>query len=262
MKKLLRKSIIWIVLLLYMVLIYGFVDKRYENQLCSSIEVTVSDSLRTGFVNRKDILDLIEDHGINCLGEPVYTIDLDSIEKAIRSNQIIDECRAYMSLDGTLRVEVWQREPFVRIMEENGKEYYLDREGNVLNISPHFTPHVLVVNGHLRTSFEVGSPFNVSALNDEDPDRKMREIFELASYIDADELWRSQILQLYVNAAGEYEMVPRVGPHLIILGPVDNFAEKFENLEIFYKQGLNRVGWNKYLKINLKYKDQIVCTKI
>ena len=262
MKKLLRKSVIWIILLLYVVLIYGFVDKRYENQLCNTIEVTIPDSLKTGFVNKEDILTLIENHGISCLGEPIYTIDLDSIEKSIRSNQIIDECRAYMSLNGILRVEVWQREPFVRIMEENGKEYYLDREGNALNLSPRFTPHVLVVNGHFKSSFEVGSPFNVSALSKDDPDRKMSEIFELASYIDGDELWRSQIVQLYVNSSGEYEMVPRVGPHLIILGPIDNYANKFEKLEVFYKEGLSRVGWNKYLKINLKYKDQIVCTKI
>jgi cell division protein FtsQ len=32
-------------------------------------------------------------------------------------------------------------------------------------------------------------------------------------------------------------------------------------LMTFYKEGLNKVGWNAYLTINLKYKNQIVCTK-
>jgi hypothetical protein len=26
-------------------------------------------------------------------------------------------------------------------------------------------------------------------------------------------------------------------------------------------EGLNKAGWNKYKVINLKYKDQVVCTK-
>ena len=57
-------------------------------------------------------------------------------------------------------------------------------------------------------------------------------------------------------------MVPRIGPHIIILGSIDNYEAKFEKLWLFYTEGLKNVGWNQYLKINLKYKDQIVCSKI
>jgi cell division protein FtsQ len=39
-------------------------------------------------------------------------------------------------------------------------------------------------------------------------------------------------------------------------------VEKFEKLHTFYLQGLNTTGsWNKYSVINLKFKNQIVCTK-
>ena len=36
------------------------------------------------------------------------------------------------------------------------------------------------------------------------------------------------------------------------------------NLEIFkafYEKGLNNVGWNNYTKINIKFENQIICTK-
>ncbi|MCD7935525.1 MAG: cell division protein FtsQ, partial [Tannerellaceae bacterium] len=32
-------------------------------------------------------------------------------------------------------------------------------------------------------------------------------------------------------------------------------------LQVFYEQAIPKVGWDKYSLINLKFKDQIVCTK-
>lgn len=260
--RILKKSLIWILLLVYVVLVFGFVENRYEDQLCNSLVISVTDSLSTGFVTANDVVTLLEKNDIEYLGVPLFKVDLDNIEKVVCSNQIIKSCKAYIGINGTLRVEINQRDPFVRIIEKSGKGYYLDREGNVLNLSERFTPHVLVVNGNLRSSVRVGSPANVLRLEDKGQNKKLREIYELAQYIDGHEFWRSQILQLYINAKGEYEMVPRVGPHIIILGSIENYQEKFENLEVFYKEGLSRVGWNQYLTINLKYKDQVVCTKI
>jgi len=37
--------------------------------------------------------------------------------------------------------------------------------------------------------------------------------------------------------------------------------EKFENLKLFYSEGVKQTGWRKYKEINLKYKNQIVCVK-
>ena len=99
-------------------------------------------------------------------------------------------------------------------------------------------------------------------MGNSDGEQKLKNIFALAKFISDDKLWNSQIEQVYINRAGEFELVPRVGPHLILLGDIDDYAGKFEKLEIFYKEGLNNVGWNHYSKINLKFKDQIVCTKI
>ena len=40
------------------------------------------------------------------------------------------------------------------------------------------------------------------------------------------------------------------------------YEEKFEKLKMFYTEGLNKTdGWNKYSTINIKYKNQVVCTK-
>ena len=39
------------------------------------------------------------------------------------------------------------------------------------------------------------------------------------------------------------------------------FRNKFEKLKVFYRYGLGKVGWDRYSMINLKYHNQVVCTK-
>ena len=258
----LKKTAVWFILVIYLILVAAFAGSHYENQLCNRIEVSIEDSLETGFLNRDDILHLLESKSFKYLGIALQQIDLDTIEKIICENQIVRSCNAYTGVNGTLHIDIGQRTPFVRIIEKSGKSYYLDREGNVLNLSRRYSPHVLVVNGNINSSVRVGQPVNIMALSVSGKDKKLGELYELTSFICNHQLWNAQIVQVYVNRSGEYELIPRVGSHIIILGSIQDYREKFENLELFYKEGLNYIGWNQYVKINLKYKDQIVCTKI
>ena len=67
--------------------------------------------------------------------------------------------------------------------------------------------------------------------------------------------------QIYVHPDKEVELIPRVGNHRILLGTFDHFEEKLANLRLFYEQAIPKMGWEKYSIINLKYRNQIVCTK-
>jgi cell division protein FtsQ len=57
------------------------------------------------------------------------------------------------------------------------------------------------------------------------------------------------------------ELTPTVGNHQIILGKIADYRENLNKLQLFYEKGLAEVGWNRYSVINLKYKNQVVCTK-
>jgi cell division protein FtsQ len=260
--RIIKKSAIWIITLIYLIVVFGFVDNRFENQLCNRIKISVRDSVNTRFLNDADIRRVIDHKGIKYLGLPLHSIDLVSIEEAVRKNQLVKECKAFTGVKGTLQVEILQRQPLVRVIEASGRGYYIDRDGNVLNLSSRYTPHILVVNGRFNTMLKIGEPANVLKIADSRSNRLLKDIYELAIFIENNKLWQAQIVQVYVNKSGEFELIPRVGPHVIILGSLIDYEKKFEKLEIFYKEGLNRVGWNNYVKINLKYKDQIVCSKI
>jgi cell division protein FtsQ len=260
--RIVKKSALWVITVLYLILVFGFVDNRYENQLCNRIKITVQDSLNSRFISSREIIRSIDRKGIKYLGIHLDELNLTDIENAVRSNQLIKDCRAYTGINGTLHLEILQRKPLVRIIEASGRSYYLDQEGNVLNLSSRYTPRVLVVNGKINTAVKVGKPVNIFQLDSTKSALLLRDIHELASYIQSETFWNAQIVQVYVNNSGEFELIPRVGPHIIILGKLTDYREKFDKLELFYKEGLNNVGWNHYVKINLKYKNQIVCSKI
>jgi cell division protein FtsQ len=56
-------------------------------------------------------------------------------------------------------------------------------------------------------------------------------------------------------------MVPNIGPSSILLGSVDALESKFKRLQLFYTKALPLAGWDTYSSLNLKYTNQIICTK-
>ena len=76
-----------------------------------------------------------------------------------------------------------------------------------------------------------------------------------------DRFWSSQIDQIYVDSDDEIDLIPRLGNNLIHLGSIENLEGKLNNLEEFYREVLPQVGWNYYSRIDLEYRDQIVCKK-
>ena len=132
--------------------------------------------------------------------------------------------------------------PLLRVMAANGDNYYIDSKGKVMPI-PNSSAHVAVVTGSVDRDFAT------------------KELYKLGIFLQNHPLWEAQIEQINVTPAKELELVPRVGEHIIFLGKPGDYEEKFERLKIFYKKGLNQVGWNKYSRISLEFSNQIICTK-
>jgi cell division protein FtsQ len=57
------------------------------------------------------------------------------------------------------------------------------------------------------------------------------------------------------------ELVPKIGKQLIIFGDAADAREKLENLATFYRKVMSQKDWDLYKTINLKYKNQVVCSK-
>ena len=86
------------------------------------------------------------------------------------------------------------------------------------------------------------------------------EIFSLINTIKLSEFWSAQITQVHFED-NDVILIPRVGNHKIKVGDLRGIYEKLDKLYHFYKVVIPTKGWEFYKEINLKYNNQIVCTK-
>ncbi len=171
------------------------------------------------------------------IGNESLGINLRKIEYSLKSRQIIDKAEVFITEPGIVHVEISQKTPFVRIFNRYGQSYYLDRQGNIIPWTHGFSPFVLVANGFIAEPFSLGKTLNILDVKHDSISRSLHTIYDvyrLADFITADDFWNSQIEQIYVNNKYEFELIPRVGSHIIELGKVENLEEKFENLKILY----------------------------
>lgn len=259
MNKVLQISI-WIVVLVAIVLMLGFVNISHQQTVFTKPIINIDYETENRFINNNDVLLQIltkEDTGALLLSK----FNVAKLEEKLKSNHSIKDVQVYKTIDGKLVVNVKQRRPIVRIFSKN-ESYYIDDQGSLMPLSSKYTARILVINGNLNEPFGKRYQFNYDNLNDTLIDKTLLDdIYKIANYIDKSEFWKAQIEQIDVNKVCDFELVPKVGNHKIVFGGIDNLEGKFEKLMIFYEKGLSKTGWNEYSVINLKYKNQIVCTK-
>jgi hypothetical protein len=86
-------------------------------------------------------------------------------------------------------------------------------------------------------------------------------LVQIASYVNTHSPWNTEIQQIHVKNYKHIELIPLTGDHVIVIGEPRDIEDKLNRLTIFYKEGLDKAGWNKYSIIDLNYADQVVCTK-
>ncbi len=256
--KRIMKIFVWIIILAYIVVIPGFIVDRSGKTPCNLIDIRLPDSLSSRFVTQDDILNVINKRDNQMLGYPIETLNTREIETRLVLHPALKKVEVYKTIGGKLHIEAIQRVPVVRIMNNKGTSFYLDAEGAVIPFSEKFTPRVLIANGYINEPEEIRRELMIKNI---DSDNIVKQVHELGCFISSDDFWKAQIEQIYVNKKGEFELVPRVGAYRIILGSFDSYREKFRKLYVLFEKGLNKVGWNKYETINLKFDGQIVCTK-
>ena len=255
---------IWAAILAYLTMALSFVTEKHNNTICSQINVHIQDSLQDKFITDDDIKDFI--HGLDekILGQPIKQINIRRLEQLISKKPVVKATEIFFTGNGDLNIEIDQRNPILRVVNKKGQNYFIDDEGAIIPLRGNKFSHTLVANGEILEFFELAKTNWLNCPENRKNNNKnysICDIYEMAKFINQDPFWKSQIEQIYLNKKGKYELVPRVGAHLIKFGSFNNYTEKFRNLKAFYKKGLNNVGWNQYLVINLKYDDQIICKK-
>jgi cell division protein FtsQ len=205
----------------------GFASHRQSVMPCSGVIINVDDSSGTGFVDRNDILQIIQNKFGALEGQPLASINIALLEKIINANPFIRRAEVFSTVDGKVNIEVKQRIPVLRVINNKNESFYVDCDGVFMPPSEKFTARVPVANGFIYDRLIENKVRFFSSTDSTTVKTKVEQLFNIIQYTSTNKFWNDEIEQLYVNANGEIEMVPRVGDHTVILSDDTNIEEKF-----------------------------------
>jgi cell division protein FtsQ len=267
MKKFLKilEITIWVIMTVGLFVLLGFTVNQHNSEVCKKYIIRIDYGKADVLVTESDIYKVVRSTGNLLKGQQLGSIDFERIEREINHQSYVKDAQVYMTLDGIVEIDVVQRQPILRIFNEKGESFYLDGLGNLLPLNPAFSARVLVATG------SIPEPFSMKVCYLNDKVRKndsltyysvMNNLYKLSAFITENKFLKAQIEQIYVDPNGELELIPRIGTHTIMIGNAENLQDKFERLFVFYRYGLSKTGWSKYNIINIKFKNQVVCSKI
>ncbi|HRO43322.1 MAG TPA: hypothetical protein PL009_10855 [Flavipsychrobacter sp.] len=201
------------------------------------------------FLDKKDLWrDLITKARI-VEGQTRFSVlNVKAVEKNALNNPWVSEAEAYIDTKRDLHIYVTQRIPIARIFYDNSLSCYIDSSGNLLPLSENYTFYTPVVT-------------NVPMLADDSVNSELKkQIVALVKFVERDTFWSAQIAQISVTPDLKFELIPVLGTHKILFGDTAGMKGKFDNLFAFYKNVLNRIGWDRYELVDLRFKDQIVAS--
>ncbi|HEY8403701.1 MAG TPA: hypothetical protein VIK71_03735 [Flavobacteriales bacterium] len=239
----------------------GFASKKQSAAVCWKLEVSVLGNSEQKFIDEAYITKLAESATDQIVGKKVADIDIAAIHKKLSENSSIKKAHVFTTVDGKCVIQVKQRTPIARILNADGTSFYLDQDGFTMALSNHYTAKVPVFTGVLYEKMSDKSVLDYPADDDYLKSTLLDDIYTLTQFINQNEFWKAQVEHVRVNARHEFEIIPRVGNHLIAIGDVSNLEEKFKKLMAFYANTIHKHDLNQYTAINVEYDGQVVCVK-
>jgi cell division protein FtsQ len=229
----------------------GFVERQQLDKTCNKVIVDIENQYDNFFLNERDILDLVTGKGSNpMIGKTYDQLDLKGIERLALTNPYVENAEAYKDMAGNLVIYVEQKKPIARLILNNGTSAYITEKGSIMPVSSRYAARVALISGELV-------PKIIEHGGMEKPG--FMEILDLLHFIKNNEFWQAQVTELEIDRNKNIVMYPQVTRQRIEFGKAENLEEKFGKLMIFYEKILPHKGWNHYTRVNVNYKDQIIC---
>lgn len=258
MVKKILKIALWGVTGAALIVLFVFGRKQYLDTPLKGITFQLERCHRNGFVEKDSV---ITHAGAICninRHAAISSVDMMQIQKLLDSNPWIDHASAYIGLNDTLVINAKEFEPVLRVFNRDKGSVYVTREGVVFPPCPHYSPRVIIASGN----FDFPKPSKNSRVTDSIyANAGLNDALTIALAIGDDPFLSGNVGQLYKNDHNEYELVVNNLSARVILNNTDALENKLTRLAILLEKFSGTEELNAYKTLNLKYKNQIVCTK-
>lgn len=238
--KRLLKYLLFLVLIGFLGLMYSFTTVRNTQKKVSKIEVKFLEG-NNNFLTHEMVNKLLIQNNETVTKQAKSVIDLYKLEKNVSKNPYVEKTSVFLTIGGVLKATIKQRTPIARIISKNNS-YYVDKQGVKVPLSENFSARVLLITG---------------VENDKD----IKGILPLITTILEDSFLKKEIVGISKTAVNEYQFSVRSGDYKIDFGKLEAVDVKFKKLKAFYNTTFKNKKIQDYKLINVKYHNQVVCTK-
>ena len=150
-----KKILILLFLLLitaYLIVAVTAFNTKPADQVCKGMELIIKDSIDHGFISQKEVLRLLNGKKLSPVGKKMGDINTRLLEEELSQHPLIENVECYRTPGCKIGIEVTQRLPILRVMANNGDNYYIDNKGKIMPI-PNSSAHVAVVTGYVDREF-------------------------------------------------------------------------------------------------------------
>ena len=222
------------------IVLFSFTSNRNENRKLTKTKVVFVGE-NASFLKQETVNKLLIENNADASAIRKDKLDLNKLEKAVSSNQMVEESEVFVTIDGVLKAVVKQKTPIVRVFDGK-RSFYIDYKGNTMPLSANFTARVPLVLGVIRKQ-------NSEALAE-----LFRKIYD-------DEFLKKNIIAIQIMPNGSLKMLNRNFDYQIDFGGAKNVDAKFQNYKAFFQKAVVNSSLYKYKKIDLRFTQQVICTK-
>ena len=225
---------------------------KKDSKICKQVEIDITGADQNSFVDTNDVTRVIEKiEGAKPVGKKISSFNLKAMETALEKNPWVKDAELFFDNNEVLRVRIWEREPVARIFTASGNTFYIDTAINRLPLSEEHSARLPVFSNF---------PSDLIVFSKADSDL-LKDISAVSLAIAKDSFRMALIDQIDITPQRTFEMIPKVGNNIIVFGDATDAEEKFNRLELFYKNIISKAGFNYYSNINVQYKGQVVARR-
>ena len=243
--------VLWSIAGAALIVLFVVAWKAKEDKKCTSIQIElVGENTAALFMDEKEILQIIHEQGVK-EGLPIGAVNLNTLEKYLQTIRWVKNVELFLDNTQFLQVRIEQRLPIARIFTASGNSFYIDKEGLQLPLK-----QLTVLRLPVFTNF----PSDQEKLSKPDS-LLLNDVLHFTQAVATDSFFMAQTAQVNIATNGDFELVPSVGDHLVLIGSVENIEDKLNRLYTFYKKVWVQSGLNAYQVIDCRFDNQIVALK-
>ena len=243
MWKTIFKTVLCLLLLGYVAFAFAFVHEENARRQCQGIDLRIIGNSLPDSVLRQGVNSQLARYGHKLKGESLGSINLQKLEDYLSQFSNFETVECSVNPDSRLRITIEPIKAEVRVFSDNGKSFYINRQGKRIKADAEFYVDVPVLIAPQKY------------------DNLIPAALSVIRYVGADPELSPLIAAYKIDGPNDIIIIPRIQGHVINFGDSTRLGEKKAAILAAYRNVMPSKGWNTYDTISVKFKSQIVASR-